>query len=111
MGVSSSGSVGRYAVLGNSDDPAGRMARTLWLRPECGPDLANTRLGVVAIARSARREKISRGDFSGRFPQSAKLVKDLHEVLTDHLSVAAFDVVAFHEVDKLTIFKQRDGRR
>ena len=40
----------------------------------------------------------------------AILVENFYQVLTDHLRVAAFDVVALYKVNQLAVFKQCDRR-
>jgi len=44
------------------------------------------------------------------FGESAIFLKHFQEVLTDHLGIAAFDVVALDEVKQFTVLKQRNGR-
>ena len=44
------------------------------------------------------------------FGESAIFLKHFQEVLTDHLGIAAFDVVALDEVKQFTVLKQGNGR-
>jgi hypothetical protein len=39
---------------------------------------------------------------------SAELVKHLYQVLSDHLGVPAFYVMAFYKVNQFSVFKQRN---
>jgi hypothetical protein len=42
---------------------------------------------------------------------STIFLENLKQVLTDHLGIPTLNVMAFHKVNKLTIFEQRNRRR